>query len=106
MGSRGSLSNAELPMLLCIVLLGSVFAVSALGLRWLYAPTVVPNPGLAVYKAPPSITLALPASADFASIETSALLAAAEGNASAGAKKELAKVEANIAERNAKNGKK
>jgi hypothetical protein len=103
MGQRGSLPNADLPMLFCVVLLGCVFAFAALGVRWLYTPTVVPNPGLAAYEAPASITVALPASVDYlASAETSALLAAAENNASARAAKEPAKIEASVSERNRK----
>jgi len=89
-------------MLLYVVLLGCVFAIAALGVRWLYTPAVVPNPGLAAYKPPASITVTLPASADFAPAETSELLAAAESNASAHAAKEPAKVEASVSERNRK----
>src|SRR5437868_3836007 len=97
-----TLPNAEVPMFLCIALFTSVFAMAAFGVQWLYTPTIVPNPGLAAYKAPINIKVALPASADFASAESSALLAAAESNSSADATKKPGKIEASVGERNRK----
>jgi hypothetical protein len=69
-------------MLAYVAALAAVFALFAFGLYRLVQPSVLPNPGLAAYKAPASIPVPLATSADTAmAMEHSARVAAGDAKA-------------------------
>jgi hypothetical protein len=69
-------------MLAYVAALAAVFALIAFGLYRLVQPSVVPNPGLAAYKAPPSIWVPLATSGATAmAMEHSARVAAGDAKA-------------------------